>query len=127
MTPGEVVRAYTDAWISGDLFAVLDLYHDDLVLHYGGANAFTGDHVGKDAAIATLLAVQERTQREPIAVLDVMESAKNATAWVRERWIVDGAPRELDRILVYRVADDRLVECRLFDFDQALVDRVLAS
>lgn len=127
MTPGEVVRAYTDAWMAGDLLAVLDLYHDDLVLHYGGANAFTGDHVGKDAAIATLLAVQERTQREPIAVLDVMESAEHATAWVRERWIVDGAPRELDRILVYRVADDRLVECRLFDFDQALVDRVLAS
>lgn len=127
MTPGEVVRSYTDAWLAGDLLAVLDLYHDDLVLHYGGANAFTGDHVGKDAAIATLLAVQERTQREPVAVLDIMESPDHATAWVRERWTVDGAPQELDRILVYRVADDRLAECWLHDFDQALVDRVLAT
>ena len=45
--PEAVVRAYTDAWLAGDLAAVVDLYHDDLVLHYGGAHSLTGDHVGQ--------------------------------------------------------------------------------
>lgn len=126
-SPGSVVRAYTDAWLAGDFMAVLDLYHDDLILHYGGSNSLTGDHVGKDAAITVLLTVQTKTDRVPIEVIDVLESDAHASAWVRERWIVDGDPVELMRLLVYRVADDKLAECWLFDCDQALVDRVLSA
>ena len=126
-TPGSVVRAYTDAWLAGDLTTVLDLYHDDLVLHYGGSNPLTGDHHGKDAAITALLTVQAKTERVPIEVIDVQESDEHASAWVRERWIVDGEPVELMRLLVYRVADGKLAECWLFDHHQALVDRVLSA
>jgi ketosteroid isomerase-like protein len=121
-----VVRAYTDAWLAGDLATVVDLYHDDLVLHYGGSHSLTGDHVGKDAALTALLTVQARTDRVPVAVLDVMASDEYATAWVRERWTVDGVDQELTRVLVYRVADGKLAECWLYDTDSALVDRALA-
>ena len=126
-SPGSVVRAYTDAWLAGDFMSVLDLYHDDLVLHYGGSNLLTGDHVGKDAAVTALLTVQTKTERVPLEVIDVLESDAHASAWVRERWIVDGEPVELMRLLVYRVADGKLAECWLFDHDQALVDRVLSA
>ena len=126
-TTGEIVRTYTDAWLAGDLTTVLDLYHDDLVLHYGGSNPLTGDHHGKDAAITALLTVQAKTERVPIEVIDVLESDEHASAWVRERWIVEGEPVELMRLLVYRVADGKLAECWLFDHDQALVDRVLSA
>ena len=126
-TPASVVRAYTDAWLAGDLATVLDLYHDELVLHYGGSNPLTGDHYGKDAALTALLTVQEKTQRVPVEVVDVLASDDHAAAWVRERWIVDGEPTELMRLLVYRVADAKLAECWLLDHDQALVDRVLSS
>ena len=71
-TAGSVVRAYTDAWLAGDLMTVLDLYHDDLILHYGGSNPLTGDHHGKDAALTALLTVQEKTQRVP---------SKSSTCW----------------------------------------------
>jgi len=124
--PEAIVRAYTEAWLAGDDAAVVDLYHDDLVLHYGGAHSLTGDHVGKDAALTALLTVQARTDRVPLAVLDVMASAEHATAWVRERWTVDGEDHELTRVLVYRVADGKLAECWLYDTDSALVDRALA-
>ena len=126
-TSGDIVRAYTDAWLAGDIGRVLDLYHPDLVLHYGGANPLSSDHRGKDAAVTALLTVQEATQRVPLAVLDIMESDLHAAAWVRERWIVDGAPVELDRLLVYRTADGMLAECWLYDQDQTLVDRVLSG
>lgn len=126
MTESEaVVRAYTEAWLAGDIGAVIDLYHDDLVLHYGGSHSLTGDHVGRDAALTTLLTVQARTDRVPLAVLDVMASTEHATAWVRERWTVDGEEHELTRVLVYRVADGKLAECWLYDNDAALVDRAL--
>ena len=124
--PESVVRAYTDAWLAGDLATVVELYHEDLVLHYGGSHSLTGDHVGKDAALTALLTVQARTDRVPVAVLDVMASADHATAWVTERWTVDGEARELTRVLVYRVADGKLAECWLYDTDTALVDRALA-
>ena len=124
---GDVVRAYTDVWLAGDIGAVLDLYHPDLVLHYGGANPLSGDHVGKDAAVTALLTVQGRTQRVPVQVLDIMESDHHAAAWVRERWLVDGGPVELNRLLVYRCADGMLAECWLYDQDQAFVDRVLSG
>ena len=73
-----------------------------------------------------LLTVQARTDRVPVAVIDVMASADHATAWVRERWTVDGEQHELTRVLVYRVADGKLAECWLYDNDSALVDRALA-
>jgi ketosteroid isomerase-like protein len=124
--PESLVRAYTDAWLAGDLTTVVDLYHDDLVLHYGGSHSLTGDHVGKDAALTALLTVQARTDRVPVAVIDVMASTDHATAWVRECWTVDGEARELTRVLVYRVADGKLAECWLYDTDTELVDRALA-
>ena len=126
-TSGDIVRAYTEAWLAGDISRVLDLYHPDLLLHYGGSNPLSGEHRGKDAAIEALLAVQVRTQRVPMHVIDVMESADHAAAWVRERWVVDGEEIELDRLLVYRTADGMLAECWLYDQDQALVDRVLSA
>jgi hypothetical protein len=70
--------------------------------------------------------VQTRTDRVPVAVIDVMGSADHATAWVLERWTVDGEQHELTRVLVYRVADEKLAECWLYDNDSALVDRALA-
>jgi ketosteroid isomerase-like protein len=124
--PEAVVRAYTDAWLAGDVAAVVDLYHDDLVLHYGGAHALSGDHVGKEAALTALLTIQARTDRVPLEVLDVMSSSDHATAWVRERWTVAGEAHELTRAMIYRVVDGRLAECWLYDDDQALVDRALA-
>ena len=125
MNEAETVVAYTDAWLAGDLATVVDLYHDDLVLHYGGAHSLTGDHVGKDAALTALLTVQARTDRVPLAVLDVMASEDHATAWVRERWTVEGELHELTRVLVYRITDGKLAECWLYDNDP-VVDRALA-
>ena len=121
-----VVRTYTDAWLAADFTTVVDLYHDDLVLHWGGSHALSGDHVGKDAALSALLDVQARTDRLPLAVLDVMVSADHATAWMKERWTVEGLEYELTRVLVFRVADGQLRECWLYDIDSALVDRALS-
>jgi len=37
--------------------------------------------------------------------------------------VVDGVPNVVRRVLRYRVGDDRFTECRLYEEDQALIDR----
>ena len=51
---------------------------------------------------------------------------KRSAIVVRESFHRDGAMAELERTLVYTIADDRLFECWVYDQDQALVDRFLA-
>jgi hypothetical protein len=43
----------------------------------------------------------------------------------REAFERDGVVTELDRVLVYRIQDDLLAECWVYDGDQALVDGFL--
>ena len=41
-----VVRRYCDAWSRGDLPAIVDCYHEELVLHYFGRSPLAGEHRG---------------------------------------------------------------------------------
>ena len=58
-----VIERYAVAWRDADLPNVLDCYHDDIVLHWFGANALSGDHAGKGAAVAALGEFTRRTRR----------------------------------------------------------------
>ena len=60
----DVVRAYLDAWTSGDLPSALAMYSDDFTLHYLGNNPLSGTHSGKEAALAAL-GTFTRTVRRP--------------------------------------------------------------
>ncbi|MDQ3147792.1 MAG: hotdog fold thioesterase [Actinomycetota bacterium] len=115
-------RRYCDAWTRGDLTALLDCYAPDFTLHYFGRSRFAGDHVGRDAAVAVLSEVSALTNRELLAVEEILASAGEAVIVVRERFERDGRQAEVRRVLRYRVEDDLLAECWLYDEDQALVD-----
>ena len=84
---------------------MLACYHDDFVLHYSGNNPFTGDHVGKEAAIATLLAVNARAPRELVAIDEILAGPDSAVITARERLTIDGTPHELRRVLRYHITD----------------------
>jgi uncharacterized protein len=122
-----VLDRYTTAWLAGDIATVAACYHDDLVLHYGGANPLSGDHVGKAAAIAALREVSRRSGRRLVSVIDKMAGAERSAVVVREAFARDGLAVELERVLIYRIEDDKLRECWLYDADQQLMDRLLAD
>ncbi len=122
-----VAQRYATAWLAGDLSAIFDCYHDEFTLHYGGANPFSGDHVGKAAALKTLAAVSARTGRKLLSILDVAAGPERAVVIARESFTRGDMTATLDRVLVYAIKDDRLHECWLFEFDQATVDRFLAD
>ncbi|MFM8992918.1 MAG: nuclear transport factor 2 family protein [Actinomycetota bacterium] len=94
-----------DAWLASDLEKVLASYHDDIELHYMGESPLAGTHRGRDAAFAALGQASVRTSRKLIAVEELGEP-----------------PRRVRRVLLYRVQDEKLRECWLFDENQRFID-----
>lgn len=121
------VQRYAKAWAAGDLAEIFACYGDGFTLHYAGRNALSGDHVGKAAALATLADFSRRTERQLVAVVDVMAGAERGVVIAREA-LGRGAERvEVERTLVYRVQGGRFSECWVHDTDPALIDRLVGD
>ena len=114
-----VLRTYATAWIASDLDTVLDSYHDDIELHYMGQSPLAGTHRGREAAFVALGQASLRTQR----VFDVEDVlvGESLGALIAVEDLGDPAQR-VRRVLLYRVEDDKLRECWLFDEDQRFID-----
>ena len=117
-----VLKAYAEAWLASDLEKVLASYHDDIELHYMGTSPLAGSHRGRDAAFAALGQASLRTARKLIAVDDVLVG-ESLGALIAVEDLGD-PPRRVRRILLYRVQDEKLRECWLFDEDQRFVDQL---
>ena len=120
-------QRYADAWVAGDFPAMLATYSDDFVLHWFGENPMAGVKRGKAAAIEALMAFTRLTGRKLIAVDSVMADAHRAVIIARESLTAGGETREVERVLVYRVEDDQLAECWVYDSDQRFIDRALSA
>lgn len=115
-----VLRAYAEAWLASDLEKVLSSYHDDIELHYMGTSPLAGTHKGRDAAFAALGQASVRTARKLVAVEDVLVGDTLGALIAIED--LGDPPRRTRRVLLYRVQDEKLRECWLFDEDQRFVD-----
>ncbi|MBU6316263.1 MAG: nuclear transport factor 2 family protein [Acidobacteria bacterium] len=115
-----VLKAYAAAWMAGDLEAVLAAYHDDIQLHYMGQSPLAGTHAGRDAAFAALGQASLRTARRLIAVEDVLVGESLGALLAVED--LGDPPRRVRRVLLYRVEDNKLRECWLYDEDQRFID-----
>lgn len=124
-TVRSVLEAYAAAWKSGDLAAIAARYHDDFTLHYGGGNALSGVHVGKVAALRVLADFSRRTERRLVEIVDVMAGPHRGAIVARERLGHGDTAVEVERLLVYIVAEGLLRECWVYDGDQALIDRLV--
>ena len=117
---GRVLRAYAKAWLASDLEKVLASYHEDIELHYMWESPLAGNHRGRDAAFAVLSQASTRTARKFIDVEDVLVG-DSLGALIAVEELGDPAKR-VRRVLSYRVQDEKLRECCLFDEDQRFID-----
>jgi uncharacterized protein len=117
-----VVKRYADAWAANDLRAIVDSYHDEVVFHYFGRSPLAGTHRGKPACLALLKQVREKTNRKLVSIQDVLAGEHFGLIIAVERFERSGAAIDIERILRYRVRDDKLAECWVYDEDQRLVD-----
>jgi hypothetical protein len=120
-----VLHVYAKAWLASDLEKVLVSYHDDIELHYMGTSALAGTHRGRDAAFAVLGQASMRTNRKLIAVEDVLVG-ESLGALIAVEDLGD-PPRRVKRVLLYRVQDEKLRECWLFDEDQRFIDSMCSK
>ncbi|MFM7409405.1 MAG: nuclear transport factor 2 family protein [Actinomycetota bacterium] len=109
-----------DAWLASDLEKVLASYHDDIELHYMGESPLAGTHRGRDAAFAALGQASVRTSRKLITVEDVLVGDSLGALIAVED--LGNPPRRVRRVLLYRVQDEKLRECWLFDENQRFID-----
>jgi len=122
----EVADRYCAAWLADDLGALLDCYADEFTLHYFGHSRFAGDHVGKQAAVTTLLEVGATAIRTLLGVDEITAAPGAAVIVVRERLERGGESFEVRRLFRYRIDGGQFVECWLYDEDQALIDHLWA-
>ena len=120
MSIESTLRGYRDAWVAGDLTRIVEAYHEDFVLHYFGESPLAGTHTGKEAALTVLGQASARSERELVEVSDVLTGDEMGALVVRER--LGPERREQRRILLYRVRDEKLAECWLYDEDQRFID-----
>lgn len=116
------ISRYAHAWLDGELTTLLECYDPDVTVHYGGRSAFRGTHRGRDAFVAVLADTAQRSGRELVAIDQIHDDGDQGALFVTERIVVDGEPHEVQRALRYRVSNDRIVECWLYDMDQSVVD-----
>jgi uncharacterized protein len=118
-----VVKRYAEAWLSNDLAAAGDLYHDEIAFHYFGRNPLAGTHRGKSACFAVLKQVREKTNRKLISIQDVLAGKQFGLIIALEQFERAGVSVEIERLLRFRVRDGKLVECWVYDEDQRLIDK----
>src|SRR5262245_47734040 len=117
------IERYAAAWRDGDLATIIDSYHDDIALHWFGANALSGDHAGKGAALVALGEFTRRTGRGLPKIVATMAGPDRGAIVARE--VLGGT--EVERLLVFTVRDGKLFECWVYDQDPALVDRAVGT
>jgi uncharacterized protein len=121
------VTRYATAWLAGDRARMAACYHDEFTLHYAGQNPLAGVHRGKQAAFAVLAEVARRANRKLLAIEDIMAGPQRGGILVRELFGRDGKTAEVERLLVYSVKDGLLLDCWVYDRDQATVDMFFAD
>lgn len=122
----DVIKAYLDAWTSGDLAGALAMYSDGFTLHYLGDNPLSGIHKGKEAAVAALGTFTAMTQRAMVGVDAVLGGDGYGAVVARERFHAADNPSDVRRVFLYRIEDDLLAECWVFDEEQPLIDELLS-
>lgn len=118
-----VIQQYAASWQQGDLTTMFGLYDDDVIVHYGGTSEFTGTHHGKTRLIEILAETAGRSDRTLVRVDAVFDTGNEGAIFVTESFRLEDGMVRLPRALRYRVQNDRIVECWLYDHQQHLVDR----
>jgi hypothetical protein len=121
-----VIERYADAWQRRDPSAFA-LYHPQFTIHWFGHNPLSGTHVGAEQVRQALTELTRRTNRTLVKIVATLAGPERGAIIARESFGTGDARVEVDRVLIFTVADDRLRECWVYDADPALLDRYFAT
>jgi ketosteroid isomerase-like protein len=123
----KAIETYARAWEKGDIPALLNCYHPDFTLNYFGRNALAGRHRGKAASLRVLGEMRQRTDRKLKAISSLLVGGDKAAMITRESLTTKGQSVEVERLYIYTVAGDQLLECWVYDQDQRQLDELIGA
>ena len=113
-----------ERFVRGNVSGLLDLFADNAVWHVPGANAMSGDYLGRDEIIRFLRRTAELTGGTyRVELLWVVADDEHVVAVYRARGEREGGRSlELEQALLIGVEDGRWVDIRAQPLDQAEFD-----
>ena len=125
----EILKAYHDAWSSGDVALGCSFYADNLVVHMGGNHAvlsrdfhgaddFIQNRVNKVADYTDTWIVGGEAGHDEV----ISDADEAILIMVHEIWTKGDKKVRTDRLAAYRFENEKIVECWFCDMRQAEVD-----
>jgi ketosteroid isomerase-like protein len=127
MTAEGVMQRYVAAARRGDFDAAFAMFAEDIVFRIPGRSSFSGEHRGREAAMAYINAARALSAEHEVQVevVDALTSADRFALIVVERFHRRGEIVEIRRANVYRVRGDEIDEIWIFEGDQYEVDALM--
>lgn len=128
MNTTEIARLfdeYVAAWQRDDQQEAMSFWSDDIVMVAPGSNPHSGVYRGKAEVQRNLIdrIFAETIAAEVLGVVDKAFGSEHVFTIVHELFQkADGRVLDTKRILLYRWSDQKIVEVRYFDPDQAAAD-----
>lgn len=124
MDAAEVVAAYAAAWNDGDTERAWSYFADDVVMRLPGRGALAGEHRGREAVLAAIRALLERTSESyaHVDVIDRLVSADRVALVLREAATRGDERLEHRRVSLYRVANGQIVDIDIYEANRYEVD-----
>jgi len=123
----EISRGGYEAFASGDLATVGDLFSDDIVWHSGGNNILTGDYEGKEAVLGFFGRLMQETEGSfKNDIHDMLANDEHGVALVTASATRGGKSFEGRVVHVFHMSDEKMTEFWSFPEDQSLFDEFWA-
>jgi ketosteroid isomerase-like protein len=116
---------YMAAWSRDDRHGAMSYWADDIVMYAPGSNPHSGVYRGKPDVARNLIdrIYADTSEAEVLGMVDRAVGREHVFTIVHERFKKpDGRAFETNRVLVYRWSNNKIVEVRYFDPDQAAAD-----
>jgi ketosteroid isomerase-like protein len=123
----EKARAGYEAFATGDLAAVSDLFSDDIVWHSGGSNILTGDYEGKEAVLGYFgMLMQETGGSYSNDIHDMLANDDHGVALVTASATRGGKSLGGRVVHIFHMSDGKMTEFWAFPEDQSVYDEFWA-
>jgi len=119
----ELVRRGYEAFNSGDMATLSDMFAEDAVWHVAGSGVLSGTKQGRDAILAYFGELGARTQGSFQANLEDIVGGENHTVAIQQtRGENNGKTLDLATVIAFVVRDGKITEGREFFEDTAKAD-----
>jgi ketosteroid isomerase-like protein len=127
MNPAEIMTSYLAAARAGDWDRAFGHFADDIEFRIPGRSEWAGVRRGRAEARGYIESVRDRFGEDQfeLELVDMLAGDERFVLIVRERFLGDGPPIEINRSNVYRVRDGKIAEITIYEGDQYEVDALL--